>query len=140
MELSTSARNFTSSFRKSAKESDALIVSLSPFPGFLLSKRDLGHDTLSVFESANSYYTFSIDRLADDISTIAAILGKRRVLILGSSKSAYGALFCGRSFVPKTDTDKCVSLVFSPVTRVYPLKKPLYFRTYPDFLELVKSK
>src|SRR3546814_19305741 len=60
-------------------------------------------------------------------------MSKRRVLFLGSSKSGYGALFCGRS----SQLERSSSLVSSPVTQVYPLQKPLYFKTFPWFMDLV---
>src|SRR3546814_3760252 len=63
-------------------------------------------------------------------------MSKRRVLFLGSSKSGYGALFCGRS----SQLERSSSLVFSPVTQVYPLEKPLYFKTFPWFMDLVAKK
>src|SRR3546814_1215618 len=102
-------KDFTSTFKASANASDALIVSMSPFSGFLLAKRDLGHDTLHVFEKVNTYYTYGVDQLGQAITMAARKMSKRRVLFLGSSKSGYGALFCGRS----SQLERSSSLVFS---------------------------
>src|SRR3546814_8030689 len=129
-------KDFTSTFKASANASDALIVSMSPFSGFLLAKRDLGHDTLHVFEKVNTYYTYGVGQLGQAITMAARKMSKRRVLFLGSSKSGYGALFCGRS----SQLERSSSLVFSPVTQVYPLEKPLYFKTFPWFMDLVAKK
>src|SRR3546814_9664732 len=78
-------KDFTSTFKASANASDALIVSMSPFSGFLLAKRDLGHDTLHVFEKVNTYYTYGVDQLGQAITMAARKMSKRRVLFLGSS-------------------------------------------------------
>src|SRR3546814_5119364 len=131
-----STKDFTATLKASANASDDLIVSMSTYSGFLLEKKDLGHDTLHVFEKVKTYYTYGVDQLGQAITMAARKMSKRRVLFLGSSKSGYGALFCGRS----SQLERSSSLVFSPVTQVYPLEKPLYFKTFPWFMDLVAKK
>src|SRR3546814_10528104 len=97
---------------------------------------DWSSDVCSSDLKVNTYYTYGVDQLGQAITMAARKMSKRRVLFLGSSKSGYGALFCGRS----SQLERSSSLVFSPVTQVYPLEKPLSFKTFPWFMDLVAKR
>lgn len=131
MELLNSTPHYKWLFKRSKKTTKKILVVFSPFSGFMLKHSNFEHDTLYIHESVNSYYTFKTDKLTADIFNIAEKLRKNELILLGSSKSAYPAIFCGRSISEGLHLRKCKSICFSPVTRVYPLKKNLPFSTYP---------
>jgi hypothetical protein len=138
--LKRSGTHYRALFRMQPTRSQTLLVVLSPYSGFMLAKRDFGVHTLYLYEGVNSYFTFQADLLAQDIVAWAKNLGVQEVVFTGSSKAGYGALLSGRIF---SDPDGLIAprvVAFSPVTRVYPLEKPLPFRTYPTYLKLVEEK
>lgn len=126
-------------FKESNLKSDCLIVILSPSTGYMLKNYNFMHDTLYVSEKINSYYTFSIDVLSNVISSFLNDLSKTSVIYVGSSKSGFGAINLGRLQSKLDKLQNCFSLSFSPVTRVYPLRKPHPYKTYSGFLEKIKS-
>lgn len=126
-------------FKESNLKSDCLIVVLSPSSGFMLKSQDFMHDTLYISEQYNSYYTFAIDILSDVISGFLNDLGKTSVIYVGSSKSGFGAINLGRMQPKLNKLQKCFSLSFSPVTRVYPLNKPHPYKTYTGFIKKIES-
>ncbi len=136
--LKRSGGNYRILFRQQQAASETLLVVMSPYQGFMMTKRDFGVHTLYVHEATNSYYTFQTDLLSEDISDLASKLGVREVVFVGSSKAGYGALLAGRLFKNQGASPRVVA--FSPVTRVYPLDKQLPFKTFPAFLKLVEKK
>lgn len=104
----------------------------------MLASRNLGAKTLCIYESLNTYYTFCADDLAADVADLADDMNVNDVIIVGSSKSGYGAILLGRLFEHRRI--RLRSVAFSPVTRVYPLDKPLPFRTYQTFVRMAESK
>ncbi|PJR11333.1 hypothetical protein [Sinorhizobium meliloti] len=136
--LKRSGGNYRMHLRLQSLKCDTLLVVLSPYQGFMMAKRDFGVHTLYIYESTNSYYTFQTDLLSEDISDLASNLGVREVVFTGSSKAGYGALSAGRLFNNAKVSARVVA--FSPVTRVHPLDKPLPFKTFPAFLNLLERK
>lgn len=101
--------------------------------------RDLGHDTLYIYENVNTYYTLSMASLIQSTIDAADMMNKSKLMFLGSSKAGYGAIICGRNFKPQGTVLRCSTLAFSPVTRVYPLSKPHPYKTFPAFLKAIES-
>lgn len=138
--LKKSGQNYRMLFKKSEPPSNILLVVLSPYSGFMMVKRDFHCHTLYIHEQVNSYYTFQTDLFAQDVRDFAIKLGVTEVVFLGSSKAGYGALLAGRLFDPDGGNLTARSVAFAPVTRVYPLDKPLPFKTYPAFLQLIEQR
>ncbi|HEV7436851.1 MAG TPA: hypothetical protein VGO22_18605 [Pseudorhizobium sp.] len=135
--LKTSHQNYRVLFKNHPGRSHRLMVIFSEHRSFMMARHDFDAHVLHLHEQNSCYYTFEADLLLHDIVRLARSLGVREIVFVGSSKGGYGALLMGRLFSERDMLARTVA--FSPVTRVYPLERPLPFVTYRMFISLVEQ-
>jgi len=117
--------------------SDTLLVVFSPRPSFVLRSYDFGYARVDLVDLGSAYFTGQSGGACQRLAAFVRQHGFSRVLFLGSSKGAFGALLwaahSGR-FMKGVDV-RC--LAFSPQTQLYPFNERLYFPSYKRLMSKI---
>lgn len=118
---------------------DELVITCSPTRNAAFYGTVFGKDVLYLCDFSGHYFTEEADVLANTLSNFFRQNGYRRIIMVGFSKSGFGALLLAQ-LVSRLDADLALSVIcFSPQVQVYPRTNPLSFPSYKLLIEKAKA-
>ncbi len=117
-----------------SKKSNTLIFIMSSFNRFMLKNYPFKYDCLYICDKNTSYYTA---RLIDTVDAIYDFISKnhyKEVILLGASKSGYGALLW-QNLLAKKGLKNVYSISVNPFTKLFPINT-YQFET-PSYRKLI---
>lgn len=139
-EFSILKQRFLDSYRLKLvdRNTDTLLVILSPHKNFVLEKYDFKYSCLYVADTKISYYCHHPQRQAEFIKEFVVNKGYKKVMFLGSSKAGAGSLLWSALLKGLNDKLDVYCLAFSPQTLLYPENDNI--KQLPTYLNLLKRR
>lgn len=129
---------YEAEFRE-AESSNILYVIMSPNTRFFCYKIKFSHNVLFLTDRKLHYYLVSPIKYTKIIQDIAHLLGIRKIVFIGSSKGAFGALLWSSMIKNKSNLFKTYCLAFSPITLLYPHNDNLHIPSYKKMMNNIES-
>lgn len=130
-------RSYVSSLRASGDDKTLFLV-LSPAGGLILTKYRFAGTVLHCADTSGTYFILPAQAIARQAKEIADSRGIDRIVLIGSSKGAFGALLIG-ALLAGYDRLQVRAFAFSPQVVLWPFNDNLKMPSYRMLMERSKG-
>jgi hypothetical protein len=114
---------------------EELVVTCSPTRLAAFYGTNFDRDVLYVCDPSGHYFTEEADVVAAALSNFFRQKGYRRIVLIGFSKSGFGAFLLAQLIIQLNPACACSVISFSPQVLVFPRKSELSFPSYKSMIK-----